>query len=100
MNSLKMEFLLLVHELIESYLCKDSQITEAEIDRFDLNFEKNRDCDRPDLKPGDSVDAPYYKQHQFAVKIEKILATFLRVDWGEYDRKIADLTTSYSKTIE
>jgi hypothetical protein len=33
--------------------------------------------------------APYYRQHQIATAVERLLAVELGVDWGAYDREVS-----------
>lgn len=87
----KYEALVTIHELVEMFLCDDRKITMAEIDDFDLKYNKNRQ--RGDIsEPGDDPRAPYHQEHQFATKIERMLAEKLGVDWETYNRKVGDLT--------
>ncbi len=72
------EALLLMHELTEMLLCIDRGVSFKAIDRFDMNF-------KGDGEPGDDPRAPYYRQHQFATKIERLLAKELRVNWRAYN---------------
>ena len=90
MNDEKLEFLVAVHELIESFLCREAGVTDEEIDAFDLAFEENRALG-DDAEPGDDPQAPYHRQHQLATEIEKRLADELSVDWEEYSRLVAEL---------
>jgi len=71
------EFLVLIHELIEWYLTQKKDITEQEITDFDIK------SGHPD--PGILKNAPYHKQHMIAVKMEKMLAKILKIDWKTYD---------------
>jgi hypothetical protein len=48
-------------------LCIDRGVSFKAIDRFDMNF-------KGDGEPGDDPRAPYYRQHQFATQIERLLA--------------------------
>ena len=75
--------LVAIHELIEVVLCEGAGIPIIDIDNFDFNY-------KGDSEPGDSIFAPYYKQHQFASGIERILAAELGVDWATYDRWIEE----------
>lgn len=87
------EFCVGLHELIEAYLCKRAGITDEAVTAFDVQFEKDRAAGlhRSDEEPGDHPDAPYRLQHQFATKIEKLLAAQLGLDWSEYEGAIASL---------
>lgn len=90
-------YLIAIHELIEAFLCECRGITQTEVDRFDKDFESKRcrgDSDlsmNPCEEPGDDPSAPYYKQHQFATGIERILAAEARVSWLEYEQHINEL---------
>jgi hypothetical protein len=84
------ESLIAVHELIEVLLCKEAGISQQAVDKFDMDFEKKRKKG-DDSEPGDSLKAPYYAQHQFASKVEKMLAHELRVNWEWYAREVERL---------
>jgi hypothetical protein len=84
------EFLVYMHELIESHLCRKRGIPEPDIMNFDLNFEENRPKGNTD-EPGDSPYAPYHKEHLYATKIERTLAKELGVDWDEYEKTVNSL---------
>lgn len=76
-----------LHELIEVLKCKNDGVTQQEVDDFDMSFEAAR-LEGDESEPGDSRSAPYYKQHQLATGIERIMAASLDVDWNEYEKKI------------
>ena len=85
MHDWRYEMLVAIHELVESSLCRVRGITDDQIDAFDLAYQ----AARPEgdvSEPGDSTEAPYYHEHQFASKIEKIIADELGVDWDDYFR--------------
>lgn len=87
------EFLVVIHELIEQHLVKKRGISLKDIDTFDINFEKERDEGKHDImeEAGDSKDAPYYKEHQYATGIERVLANELGIDWNEYNKTVMEL---------
>lgn len=90
----KMEALITIHEIIEILLVKDRKIKIKDIDNFDIKFEKNKK--KGDYsEPGNNKRAPYYKEHQFSTKIEKMLAKELNVDWREYNNKLDKLSDSF-----
>jgi hypothetical protein len=86
------EVLVAIHELVESSLCKNRGITNKQIDAFDIQYNKDRKGD-DGSEPGDDPRAPYYKEHAFAMKIEKIMAEELKVDWNKHNDVIAKLNT-------
>ncbi len=87
------EWLVLIHEIIECYLCSLLMIKEKDIYEFDLMFEQERKnfLHTEDEEPGDDRQAPYYYQHQIATFFEKIFAFILFVNWREYDEAVVDL---------
>jgi hypothetical protein len=83
--------LVAIHELIEMALCESAWIDNKSIDDFDQTFEGEGE-------PGDDSNAPYYKQHQIATGIERLLAAEMGVDWLTYERHINEL--EYKQPIE
>ena len=79
------EFLVALHEMIEQHLCYVNNIFDAEITKFDKAFEAKRKKGNVD-EPGNNPKAPYYKQHQFATKLEKLMCKELGIKWGVYDK--------------
>ena len=90
MKNWKYEALIAVHELLEVLLCKDRKISLKSVDKFDMLFEALRK-EGNTAEPGNNKSAPYYKEHQFATKIEKMLAKELKVNWKKYGNKVLDL---------
>jgi hypothetical protein len=90
MNDGRHETLVAIHELIEAFLCDEANIDQTDVDKFDMEFEQKRVVGNED-EPGDSSKAPYYKQHQFATGIERILAAEVEVDWGDYGNEVGSL---------
>lgn len=90
MNNWKYEFLVAFHELAEVMLCKDRGISQESVDKFDIDFENNREERNVD-EPGDDPHAPYRKEHFFATSIERLMAAELGVDWGEYGKVVENL---------
>lgn len=82
--------LVALHELIEVLLCEDRGVTQIAVDKFDVEFEDEREPGNND-EPGDDPNAPYYKEHFFATSIERLMAAELNVDWKLYDDAINEL---------
>lgn len=82
------EFLVAVHELIESYLCRKRGVSEASITDFDAKFENMR-IENSDIvgkqEPGSMMTAPYHREHVFAEKIERLVAEEIGLSWEEYE---------------
>ena len=87
----KFNKLLLIHELVECMLTQESGIEEHLIDQFDAEFLESN----PEEEPGDSVTAPYHKEHVQAEYVEKYLAEAMGVNWGDYSNAIERLIDSY-----
>lgn len=83
-------FLVIVHELIEAYLCKRAGITQESVDAFDIEFEKQRSksLTLSTAEPGDNRFAPYERQHNIASGIERILMAELGVKIQDYESAI------------
>ena len=84
------EFLVLIHELVEWFLCWLRGIPEEEITKFDVFFEwEIQQGKHPeDAEPGDDPRCPYRREHKFATRIEKMVAKALGVDWEEYNQRL------------
>ncbi len=107
MEPIDYSFLVALHELVEAWLCLKRGITDEEVTAFDMEFEKHRAAKIKSLKgdgttremierieaeePGDSPDAPYFKEHRFATKIERLMAEEMGVNWDEYDAAVRSL---------
>ena len=107
------EMLVAHHELTEALLCKRAGIGGADVDGFDIAYEKARDegatavfadfldglppkrvSQAPitaESEPGDDPGAPYYTEHQIATGFERIMAAKMEVDWHLYEQANLDL---------
>jgi hypothetical protein len=81
------EALVALHELVEVLLCEKRGIKAEAVDAFDKEYEANRK-EGDDSEPGDSLDAPYRKEHFFATNIEALMSAELGVDWPKYEAAI------------
>ena len=90
MGNYKYEFLVALHELIEQSLQIERGISEEVITEFDTTF-------KGEGEPGDSPEAPYYKEHQFATKIEKLVCEELGLDWSVYGRYLNEFLAKTEK---
>ena len=94
MGDWRYEFLVALHELVETMLCRQRDISPALVDEFDIAFEELREKLPEvigDMEPGDMTSAPYYREHQFATRLEKQLAAELGVDWNNYNLTVEKL---------
>jgi hypothetical protein len=85
------EALIAVHELVEVLLCDSAGVTQAQVDEFDKEYEKNRPADDVESEPGDDPKAPYCRQHCFATAVERMMAAEMGVNWNEYADEIESL---------
>jgi hypothetical protein len=90
MRDRRHEFLVALHELIEAFLCDWRRISVEKITRFDIEYEATRGAGDP-VEPGASMHAPYRREHQFAERVERIVARELNVDWAQYGRAVERL---------
>lgn len=90
MDNWRYEMLVAFHEMAEALICKHRGIAEKDVTAFDIAFEKARKDDDVS-EPGDDPNAPYYKEHQFATCVERLLALELSVDWKKYDDTVTNL---------
>lgn len=68
--------LVALHELIEVLLCLKRGITQKMVDDFDMGIGKFVPASE---EPGDHPEAPYGKEHRFAMLIEHLMAHELGV---------------------
>jgi len=91
MGNVDFNFLILIHELVEAYLCLKRNISNKEV----MDFDKKSVAE----DPGHSEKAPYHEEHEFATKIEKLIAQQLKVKWDRYDDKVGDTTEKVEEEI-
>ena len=87
MKDWRYNFLVMLHELVEVFLCRHTGISQKQVDRFDIAFENKRAPGNED-EPGDDPEAPYRVQHCIAIGVERLAAGFLGVSWKEYEEAI------------
>ena len=90
MSDTRYEMLVLIHELVEYFLCKLAGVDLKATDDFDIEFEKNRVEGNVD-EPGDDQRAPYFMQHQLATVVERVFAVMLGVMWKDYEKEVLSL---------
>ena len=94
------ELLIAVHEIVEAYLCVKANISQADVDKFDIAYEHKRERAITFIvhgEPGDCSDSPYRLQHCAATGIERLLAALLLVDWSEYETAINSLDAKFQR---
>jgi hypothetical protein len=94
MSDWRREILLAVHEMVEALMCKVNGVTQASVDKFDLEYDKTHTFD---FDAGDAAGAPYEREHCLATAIERILCAEFKVNWESYDRELATSSPGPSK---
>lgn len=84
------ELCIAIHEVCEAFLCRKRGISQEQVDRFDKDFEKQREIGNTD-EPGDHPRAPYKREHCFATGIERLLVSEFDIDWSVYEEIINSL---------
>ena len=97
MHDDRMEFLIGLHEMVEWYLTEQRGIKESDISKFDIQFEEDRakGLHTEEEEPGDDKTAPYYREHQFASCIERLMCAELGISWQEYEREQNEIIKQY-----
>jgi len=90
LGGLDHELPILIHELVEWYLCQKRGVRLEDIDSFDRVFELERSIGRhPEEEPGDSPEAPYAREHRFAENIERQVVHEAGLRWDDYEAHIS-----------
>lgn len=75
------DYLVLLHEMTEWFICHRAGVTEQQVDEWDMAHLDSRD-------PGDEPGAPYGAAHGYSMGLERMLAAFTGIDWNDYDRAV------------
>lgn len=93
MSDDRSELCVLIHELVEAYLCRKENIPDQEVTAFDALFEE--ECERelhPEhSEPGDDPRAPYHYQHRISTVIEHAVAAAIGLAWQQHEENIEAL---------
>jgi hypothetical protein len=84
------EWFVLIHEIVEKFLCDMQGVKNKDIDQFDIEFERKRKKGNVD-EPGDALGCPYGRQHTIATAVERMLCGYLGIPWGVYDKEVLSL---------
>lgn len=82
-----------LHELVEAILCEAKGVSGADVDHFDMAFEKARQLGNFD-EPGDDPRAPYHDQHKIADIVERIVAQAAGIGWRAHEARVDALCDS------
>jgi hypothetical protein len=93
MGDHRYEFLVVLHELIETILCEHRGIKEEVVSAFDKQYETEREEGKhgESDEPGFDTKAPYVREHTMASGVEMIIGQELGVDWNTYDKTVMSL---------
>ena len=80
----KMEAAVMLHELVEAFLCRWRGVREEDVMAFDLAHPEHAD---PGLLPA----APYHREHMAADALERIFCQLAGISWPEYEAAIEAL---------
>lgn len=75
--------LLIIHALIECFLCEIDGVKFEDIDKFDMEFDKKHPGSMDE--PGEDSDAPYKKEHLIANAVEALICACTGTSWKEYN---------------
>lgn len=81
---------ILIHELIEAFLCRKSGVSDKEVCAFDALYEKERQAGQhgENHEPGDDPRAPYREEHMAATHVERAVCLALGLTWEEHEKEI------------
>jgi hypothetical protein len=81
-ENLDSAFLLLLHELVEAWLCHRKGIAEEDVSGWDLAH--------PDLcEPAEGRGSPYRAEHEVAIIVEKIVCAARGIVWEDHNDWVA-----------
>ena len=83
------QLLVVVHEIVEAFLCRWDGVSEADVTAFDKEYERLRH-DGDESEPGDHQDSPYRKQHQIATSVERVLCHMIGEDWSVHEQRVLE----------
>jgi hypothetical protein len=80
-----------LHELTEMFLVLNRGINIADIDAFDIEFERKRIGPEDIDEPGDDPKAPYQNEHCYATAVERMFIAANGAKWADYDVACLDM---------
>jgi hypothetical protein len=88
MSDWRYEVALAFHEAFEACLCKHNGVTQAEVDKFDMEYDAAHP-NQPDLNAGDEQAAPYRHEHNYATIVDRLFIGACGLNWKDYDDELA-----------
>ena len=82
---------ILLHEVIEELDTRFQGIDEELINKFDEEFEEERELGihGKDDEPGNDPRCIYFEAHQFATRIEKQIIEHFGYTWEQYNKQLS-----------
>jgi hypothetical protein len=74
----------IIHELVEKFLCLEKGIGDDAIDAFDFTWQPYDGI----FEPGDDPAAPYHLEHVRATRIERLMVAYLGQNWLRYCSRV------------
>lgn len=94
------QFAVIIHELVEAYLCRKRGVTDEVVSAFDEHYEA--ECKegkhKPDDEPGDDLRSPYRTEHMAATFVERAVCHVLGISWPEHLPLEPALARDHQKT--
>jgi hypothetical protein len=92
-GSWESELAVAIHELVECYMCRDMDINDDDVTRFDMQFEQERANGKHSLEAesGDDMRSPYRKQHLAAIHVERAVCHALGLNWDVHNEYVCPI---------
>lgn len=88
------EFMVMIHEAVEAWICRKRGITGQVVDTWDIGEGKHLE------DPGAHPDCPYHREHMLALRIERMIAEELNINWDKYEQCLADTCPTEESSME
>lgn len=92
MSNWRSELAVALHEVFEAIHCLADEVEFKDIDRFDFQFECERDAAKHGEfdEPGDDKAAPYHRQHVAATFVEREVCAQSGLAWTQHEQNVND----------
>ena len=89
MNSVASELAVALHELVEALLCVRDGVPEWDVSEYDRKWnEREAAGEKLAEEPGNEMDAPYHKQHESALFVERAVCSAFGLPWSQHEENI------------
>ena len=84
--------LVMIHELVEAFICKCNGISEESVTAFDTShLELN--------EPGDSPEAPYHSAHFTSMQVEKMICSSIGLSWHKHEENVSKIADAVDNAL-